>query len=153
MTRTRAATEADASLGVDAPEEARLLTRAELDAAEDIEYRVVHIPEWGGSIRLRALTGSDRDSYDAESWRLSQAGAGPIADFRVRRVARAIVDADGKRLYSDKDVAALGKRSGAVLDRLDDIVSEMSGLTDASKASAAEALKADPSAEAGSASA
>lgn len=128
-----------------------LLDRAAILTAEDIEHRIVPVPEWGGAVRVRGMTGSERDSYDAESYRMGQAGAAAITDFRVRRVARCLVDADGKRLFTDADVVALGKKNGAVIDRLDDVVAELSGLGEAATKKASADLKVAPSVEAGSA--
>jgi len=139
----------------------RYLTRADILAADDIQYRVVEVPEWGGPVRLKSMTGTERDAYDAESYRQQAAATTPeagtvpgsIANFRVRRVARSIVDERGRRVFSDADMAALGAKNGAVIDRLDDVVAELSGLDAGATARATAALKAAPSAEAGSDSA
>lgn len=158
-TRARAA-DADEATGAETgqTDAVEFLGRAAILAAEDIKYRVVQVPEWGGPVRLRSMTGSERDAYDAESYQQRTAATVPgsvagIADFRVRRVARSIVDAKGRRVFTDADIAALGAKNGEVIDRLDDVVAELSGLDAGANARAAAALKADPSDEAGSASA
>lgn len=129
-----------------------LLTRAAILAAEDIRFAYVEVPEWGGRVRVRSLTGTERDQYDAESWRASQVdGGSALANFRVRRVARAIVNENGDRVFADKDVAALGAKNGGVIDRIDDVVVELSGMSSDSRDKAKADLKVVPSEGSGSA--
>jgi hypothetical protein len=44
-------------------------------------------------------------------------------------VAKCCVDAKGKRLFSDEDVDALGKKNATPIDRLFDKIQELSGMT------------------------
>ncbi|MEU5950323.1 hypothetical protein ABZ793_32935, partial [Micromonospora sp. NPDC047465] len=41
-----------------------LLNRDAILAAEDRTYEEVNCPEWGGSVRLRSITGAQRDAYE-----------------------------------------------------------------------------------------
>lgn len=127
-----------------------LLTREAILAVQDVVYEYVDVPEWGGTIRMRSMTGTERDGFDAESYRASQAGADPLANFRSRRIAACIVDDDGVRLFTDDDIAALGAKNGGIIDRLDDIVVRLSGIKDGAVAQATADLKAAPSAGSGS---
>lgn len=152
---TRRADGADAP-GVDVPEPAGmvLLSRAAILAVEDIQYEIIDVPEWGGPVRVRSLTGSERDQYDAESWNMTHGGKdaqAALTDFRVRRVAKAIVDENGAPLFGAADVAALGRKNGAVIDRLDDVVTRLSGMDDKAVKAALEALKDAPSGGSGTA--
>lgn len=136
-------------------EEGGALGRDAILAALDIKYEYVDTPEWGGRVRVRSLTGSERDQYDGETYAAQQAaktqGRGtPLTDFRVRRVAKAIVDDDGRRVFSDKDVAALGQKNSAVIDRIDDVVVRLSGMGTASVEEAVADLKVVPSEGSGS---
>jgi hypothetical protein len=128
-----------------------LLDRAAILAADDIKYEDIYVPEWGGTVRARSLTGTERDQYDAESYRAQQGKGEALADFRVRRVAKSLVDADGKRLFSDADLAVLGAKNGAVIDRLDDVVARLAGLAPDAVPEAITTLKGDPSGGSGTA--
>ena len=64
---------------------------------------------------------------------------------RAKLVVRALVDENGDRLFKDQDAGALGAKSGAVLDRLFDIVAEMSGISDTAVADAEGNSEPDPS--------
>lgn len=106
------------------------LTKEQILAADDIPIREVEVPEWGGTVRMRGLTGSERDAY--ESSLFQQRGEKRILrmeNVRARLVARCIVDDEGNRLFSDEEVKALGGKSGKVLDRLFDEARKLSGLT------------------------
>lgn len=107
------------------------LDRAAILGASDIETREVDVPEWGGTVLVRALTGAQRDAWEA-SLQL-QRGNEMVRDLtnaRAKLVVRALVDEKGQRLFKDQDAGALGAKSGKVLDRIYDIVAEMSGLSD-----------------------
>lgn len=137
-------------------EEGGVLGRDAILAALDIVYEYVDTPEWGGRVRVRSLTGSERDQYDADMYAANQAtraqGRGPSVpvDFRLRRVAKAIVDDDGKRVFSDKDVVALGQKNALVIDRIDDVVVRLSGMGATSVQEAVADLKVVPSEGSGS---
>ena len=138
------------------PQGKMLLTRDAILAFEDVQYEYVDVPEWGGGrIRVRSLTGSDRDAYDAESWAQGQKSpsdtAAPLRDFRIRRVARAIVDEDGAPVFSPADVKALGEKNARAIDRIDDVVARLSGLDNEQVRMALDALKGVPSGGSGSA--
>jgi hypothetical protein len=126
-----------------------LLTRDAILDAQDIKYEYVDVPEWGGTVRVRGMTGTERDQYDVESAMAARAGGSALSDFRVRRIARCIVDEDGNRIFTDKDIRTLGSKSGAVIDRVDDVAARLSGLTETSAKEATDALKASPSAGSG----
>ncbi len=108
----------------------KLLTREAILAADDLRAAYVEVPEWGGQIRVRSLTGTERDALDGERGAALARGAIP-PNWRTKRVALAIVDEDGKSLFSEKDVAALGRHNGAIIDRIDDVVLDLSGMRDA----------------------
>ncbi len=42
-----------------------LLPRDLIDGADDLPVEDVEVPEWGGAVRLRTLTGSERDGFEA----------------------------------------------------------------------------------------
>ena len=41
------------------------LTAAEILGTEDIVEELVEVPEWKGTVRVRGLTGRERDAYEA----------------------------------------------------------------------------------------
>jgi hypothetical protein len=102
---------------------------------DDAAYDEVTVPEWGGRvIRLRSMTAAERDSYQASM--LRQQGNNPgnqrltLNDVTANLLVRCIVDADGNRIFSDKDAAALGRKNAKALDRLSDVAKKLSAMSD-----------------------
>jgi hypothetical protein len=105
------------------------LTREQILQAADIRFEDVEVPEWGGTVRVRSLTGAERDDLEGSIAELE--GLEIYENFRARLVTRAVVDETGKRLFSDKDIERLGEKSGAALDRVFSVAQRLSGLTKA----------------------
>jgi hypothetical protein len=120
-----------------------LLSREEILEAQDLETEIVPVPEWGGDVRVKGLTGEERDSYEAaclqerpsydakgKQVRGRTEMARNLSNVRAKLVARSIVGEDGERLFTDHDVAVLGKKSAAALERVFDVAARLSRLSD-----------------------
>ncbi|MGW4030743.1 hypothetical protein ACWEFL_15725 [Streptomyces sp. NPDC004838] len=108
-----------------------LLTRAEIDAVDDRMWEDVPVPEWGGEVRVRGMSGTERNAYQASLVVIGSNGSVQrlnMADQTAKLLSRCLVDGDDERLYSDKDVKALGAKNGAILERLSRVASRLSGL-------------------------
>lgn len=100
-------------------------------AVDDLETRTVPVPEWNRSVLVKALTGTERDAWEASLRTLRGKEMVPnTANARAKLVGRALVKPDGTRLFRDEQIPQLGTKSAKVLDRLYDIVTEMSGIGD-----------------------
>lgn len=107
-----------------------LLNREAILAADDLPYEDVPVPEWGGTVRIRTLSGTERDAFEAATVvTVGQRRDVNIRNIRARLVAAAAVDEQGKQLFSAADVKELGKKSGRALDRLFDVASKLSGMS------------------------
>ena len=151
MATTRAA--GDEPEGVPTP----LSIRDRILAADDIPTELVEVPEWGVTVRVRGLTGSERDAYEAEAYVMGQMPDGKrdvaasMRDFRSRRVVRGVTDPEtGERVFSDMDAPLLGRKAAIVVDRIDDVVARLSGMDPEAVRAALEALKGGPSGASGS---
>lgn len=137
----------------------RILTRADFDAIAtdnaDLPTEYVHTPEWAPSgvdpasvyVCIQALPGYLRDRYESSlSVREGKKVIPNMENARARLVAMCMIDPDTReRLYSDKEVEALGKRSAKALDRVWDACRDLSGLRAEAVEEAAEQLKNDQS--------
>lgn len=115
-----------------------LLSKADILGADDLPTRDVEVPEWGGTVRVRGLTGQGRDAFEMKMASATKSGSSGDVDFRASLVVRCVVDENGERLFTDKEVAQLGRKSGAALDRVFDAVRDLSGITQSAKEDAAE---------------
>ncbi|GAB3856580.1 hypothetical protein GCM10029963_53190 [Micromonospora andamanensis] len=108
-----------------------LLTRDQILTVDDSSHEDVDVPEWGGTVRVKAMTGEERDKFEAASLK----GKGKnrdvnLANLRARLVAASVVDEHGQPLFHPYDVVALGKKSAAALGRVYDVAQRLAGLTD-----------------------
>lgn len=105
-----------------------LLSADQILGADDRKYEVVAVPEWGGDVRLRSLSGSERDEY--ENSLVQQIGNKQVTNARNARaklVALCAVNENGTPLFDKADVIKLGSKSSAALQRLFDAACRMNG--------------------------
>ena len=108
-----------------------LLTRDAILEAQDLQHEEVYIPEWGGSVRVRTLTGAERDAFEQSI--VDQRGKDTrmnLRNIRAKLVALTVVDGVGKRLFCDADAKLLGQKSASALDKIFDVAQRLSGLRD-----------------------
>jgi hypothetical protein len=106
------------------------LTRDSILNAKDLKRELVKVPEWGGEVYVRCMTGSERDNFESEAYQVRGKSVDINKDnFRARLLVRVLVDEKGERIFSDQDVAALGDKSGKALDRLFSAAMRVNGLS------------------------
>jgi len=107
----------------------KALSREDILKAEDRRIEVVEVPEWGGSVRVRSMTGAERDQFEGEVLDIRRGGVElKRANFRARLVVRTVVGDDDKPMFSPGDLEALGAKSAAALDRVIAIAMRLNGL-------------------------
>lgn len=109
-----------------------LLGKRQIDEVVDRKWEDVSVPEWGGEVRILELSSADRGYIEAGTVVAQGATAAvkveSLKTYRERLVAFALVDENFNRLYSNKDIAELGKKSGKVIERLAAKVQELSSM-------------------------
>ena len=106
------------------------LSRDDILKAADNEPEEVDVPEWGGSVLVRGMTGRERDAFEVSMLTPGRGGRRQVdpANVRAKLVARCCVDDDGNRLFTDADVAELGGKSAAAVDRVYEVAARLSGM-------------------------
>ena len=109
-----------------------MLTREQILQSDDLPRETVQVPEWGGEVQVRTMTGTDRDAFEASMVR----GEGKdrkvdLTNMRARLVGLTVIDEGGLRLFTDDEVDLLGAKSGAALDRVFAIAQKLNGLSGA----------------------
>lgn len=111
----------------------RSLTRDEILSADDkVISDPIPMPEWGEDVyvRCRVISGTERDSFEAQQARLSKTDEyGFMGNTRARMVALFACDDEGAPLFTPEDALALGAKSAPALDRIFDVGREMNGWT------------------------
>lgn len=106
------------------------LSKDDILKADDVEVEDVFVPAWKGTVRVRGLSGAERDRYLASLSRQqgSQVVRNPV-NATAKLVALCVVDGDGNRVFGNEHVAALGEKSGAALDPIFEVASRLSGIS------------------------
>lgn len=110
-----------------------LLNREQfLAAPKGITTEDVACPELGkgAEIRIRSLTAAARGMFIKRSLELREKSkSGADADIEKMIVAMSAVDGDGKQMFTEDDIKALGEYSAAVITRLAEVAMRLSGMT------------------------
>ena len=106
-----------------------MLNKDSILSIQDLSAETVAVPEWGGDVSIRTMTGAERDGWEASLSPVG-AGAGPnLANLRARLLVKCIVDEQGKRIFDDGDADALGAKSAAAVERLFSVAQRLNGLS------------------------
>lgn len=101
-----------------------MLSRDQILAADDLPAEEVDVPEWGGTVLVRGMTGAERDKFEMRMYLdRDKLDESPV---RARVVAWCTLDEDGKPLFTQKDVEWLAGKSGAALDRIFSVAQRLS---------------------------
>ena len=77
--------------------------------------KAVEVPEWGGSVIVRELGAVDAEDCSREC---QGQVAGTHTVRRAKWVAKCLIDEDGKLLFAEHDVKALGQLSSSAMERI-----------------------------------
>ncbi len=114
--------------------------------ADDRKYEVVDCPEWGGKVRVRNLTGAQRDAYEESIVKTNGSSRQiNLANARAKLVVLAVVDGEGRPVFTSDDVRALGRKSAAPIERIFDAARSLSGMSEEDVEKLAENFGSDPS--------
>ena len=92
-----------------------MLSKKDILSAKDRTTIVMDIPEWGGEITLGSLSSQDRDRYEEA---LTGSNVDKYDNIVAKFVAKSIMDENGERIFTEKDITELGKKSGKVMLRI-----------------------------------
>lgn len=108
----------------------KILSKADILGCHDMRIKTVEVPEWGGSVRLRSLTGAERDAFEALLVKDIDGKRVPdLANLRAKLLAATIVDEEDRQIFSAGDIASLGKKSAVALDRVFNVAQRLNGMS------------------------
>lgn len=89
------------------------LSKKSILAANDVRLSdPIPVPEWGGDVFIKTLSGTERDAFE-ESYSEQK-----MKSFRPRFLVLVLCDENGERLFADGDADELGKKSSLVINRI-----------------------------------
>lgn len=105
----------------DSSNDTRILSAADIMAANDLTPEPVFIPEWNGTVLFRPMPADDAIAFQ-------EAMNGPARKSAwVDIFAKCAVDADGNRLFQKNQVAELRKKNTKVFLRMQMFLMELNG--------------------------
>lgn len=129
-----------------------MLSRDQILGADDLEKKEVDVPEWGGSVYVRALSGKQRNQLEMIALRYSdQNDLSALENYNGLIAAWSIVDENGNRLFTDDEVGLLMEKSASALNTIVEEARELSGITEEDVEEIAGNSGAPPNGEPGSA--
>lgn len=102
------------------PLKKKILSAADVFAAQDRKRVEVDVPEWGGTILVQSMTGKDAASLTGAS----------RAEGIARIVALSCVDEEGKPLFTVEDIGRLQEKSFGAMVRVQDVAMELNNMTE-----------------------
>ena len=94
------------------------LTAADILNANDTDIKAMDVPEWGGRVYLRTISGAERDEYAMTCANRTQGSKVNIRELEALLLVMAICDIDGNPLFNKSHVKELDRKSSKVVDRL-----------------------------------
>jgi hypothetical protein len=115
--------------------ELKALTRDDILTADDIRIEPVEVPEWGGRVYVRTLTGLQREKYVESIRKVTGHGKKQLVEINIQKsgaklAAQTICDDKGKLLFTEADIPGLANKSSRALQRVIDASAELNGLDD-----------------------
>lgn len=106
-----------------------LLDKNAILQAQDLPHEDVYVEEWQGTVRVRGLTGAERDAFEASVVETrGKSVKANIKNIRAKLVALTVIDDKGNRIFSEKDVEQLGQKSAIALNKVFEVSQRLSGL-------------------------
>lgn len=111
-------------------EKKKLLTAEQILAADDISFIEMDIPQWGGTVRFRALSAAEAIKFGNPDEGDEVAKQTSI----IRIFALSAVDEDGNRLFTEAEIRLLMKKNWAVFTRVQDRLMDFNGMRNSARA-------------------
>lgn len=99
------------------------LTLDSIKGADDIKTRTVAVPEWGGEVLVKSMTGRLRSNLEQKV--SSNAAHG---DVKMMIVTSCCVNEDGSPLFTLADKKWLAEKAAAPLETIFEAACKMSGI-------------------------
>lgn len=108
----------------------KTLTRDQIIEVVDIRTEYVDVPEWGGTVAVREMTGSERDAFEAQMVRVVDGRReADLTNMRAKLCAACLVNGEtGDRLFDEQTLRQLGNKSAAALDRVFRVAQRINGM-------------------------
>jgi hypothetical protein len=97
------------------------LNKHQIFASNDLKESFVEVPEWGGKVKIRALSSQELFDYNA----LIHSDPSGL-DLAMYLITTACIDDNGNKLFTEQDIPTLKTKNNDILFRIVDGISALS---------------------------
>ena len=107
-----------------------MLNKHQIFSANDTKIETVSVPEWGGDVGIRVISGAARDQLDMFLAGIVDARGNVVnvAGLRAKVCVLACCDEAGEPMFTEKDVPVLLAKNSLALDRVYRAAAKLNGL-------------------------
>ena len=102
------------------------LTKEAILNCVDRDTRVVEVPEWGGSVTIKEMSGRQRDRF--ENLVLNEKARKSLPDLKAWLVAQSVINPDGSLMFNEAEVGQLATKSAKALFTVVQEIRDLNGL-------------------------
>lgn len=107
-----------------------LATRDQILGADDLDFEDVYVERWKLTVRVKVMSATEYDAFQKSVIEMKGKDVQQnITNKRAKLLARCLCDKDGKRLFTEADIEALGRKSSVPLDQLIEVASRLNKMT------------------------
>lgn len=120
-------------------------TREAILGIQDQKIEEIFIPEWNMKVRIKSMTGKERDDFEASI--LEQRGnhrVTNLSNVRAKIAALTVVDENGKRLFTEQDTKTLSQKNASALQQIMIVAQKLSGIGEDDVEELTEELEENP---------
>jgi hypothetical protein len=92
-----------------------MLTKDDVLKSDDLKREIVKVPEWGGDILIKTISGTDKDKYEMS---IIDAKGNMKPNIRAKLLIASCINEDGSLMFTERDIVHLGQKSAIALDRV-----------------------------------
>lgn len=94
-------------------------TKDQILKINDLKTERVNIPQWGTDIFVKAMTSQCKDIFEVKYAKSN--------NIRAAYAVFCVCDKDGKLLFDESDIDALGGKSASALSKIFDVATRING--------------------------
>lgn len=107
------------------------LTREQILSNKSFRSKTIEIPEWGGEVRLKAMSGADREAmesvvYEDVGGKLQMKKG---VSYMAEMLLRTWCDDDGNLLFKPDEINLIQEKDSVILARIFKVAAEVNGLS------------------------
>jgi len=107
-----------------------VLSKEDILKCDDLKRELVKVPECGGDLYVRTMSGKERDQFEAKFVAANGNSEVQLNNIRARMAVLTVCDDKGIPLFSNGDALELGKKSAAALDRVFEVSQRLNKIGD-----------------------